>query len=287
MISDALAIDGICIHYEDSGKGHPIVALHGFGSSGESWRPLHRCLPEFRIVAPDLKGAGWSDKPPDDNYGVLEQARLMVGVVDALGLEAPILVGHSFGGAVALEVAARLQERPETSPAALVLINSIAFEQHIPLYMGLLRTPRVGEAFCSLLRRIFARRLRGRLPLTPELPLESEAPPAAPHCLLLPGGMGAFLCTARQMIEYPVGECRCASLKMPTLVLRGALDPVVPAHVGRTVVERTPNARLVCLAGCGHLPHERSPEKTACVIRDFLGELGLVAAGEQTSPGGD
>ena len=283
MISDALEIEGTRIHYEDGGTGHPIVALHGFGSSGQSWRPLRDCLPEFRIVAPDLKGAGWSDKPPDDTYGVLEQARLMVGVVEALGLEAPNLLGHSFGGAVALEVAGCLQEHARSAPAALVLINSIAFEQSIPPYMTLLRTRRVGEVFCSLLRWVFARRLGGRVSTAPELPLHAETLPAIPHCLLLPGGAEAFLATARQMLEYPVGERRCASLTTPVLVLRGNLDPVVPAHVARMLVERTPDARLVCLHGCGHLAHEHQPAKTAAAIRGFLSDLGVETAIERWS----
>ena len=275
MISDALEINGIRIHYEDGGTGRPIVALHGFGSSAQSWRRLRDCLPEFRIVAPDLKGAGWSDRPRDGNYGVLEQARLMVGIVEALGLEAPILLGHSFGGAVALEVAACLQEHVRSAPAALVLINSIAFEQYIPPYMTLLRTRHVGEVFCRALGWVFARRLRGRVPTAPKLPLHAETLPAIPHCLLLPGGAEAFLATARQMLEYPVGERRCPSLTAPTLVLRGTRDPVVPAHVARMLVERTPDARLVCLQGCGHLPHEHQSGKTAAAIREVLSGLGI------------
>ncbi|HCU38355.1 MAG TPA: hypothetical protein DGT21_23940 [Armatimonadetes bacterium] len=277
MISDVVEINGTRIHYEDGGNGHTVLALHGFGSSCQSWRPLRDCLPGLRIVAPDLKGAGWSDKPTDGAYGVLEQARLMVGVVDALGLEAPIVIGHSFGGAVGLEVAARLQEHAGSAPTGLVLINSIAFEQYIPPYMTLLRTRRVGEVFCGLLKWVFARRRGGRVPTAPGFPMHSEALPAVPHCLLLPGGAEAFLATARQMLEYPVGERRCPSLTMPTLVLRGTRDPVVPGHVARTLLERTPDARLVCLRGCGHLPHEHQPGMTAAAIREFLSDVGIEA----------
>lgn len=278
MIANALRVEGLRLYYEEGGAGQPALALHGFGSCAQSWRPIRAHLPGLRIIAPDLKGAGWSDKPHGGDYGVPEQARLIVELIDQLGLHRPILVGHSFGGAVALEAAARLQENDRTRPPALVLINSIAFEQYTPFYMVLLRTPRVGEAFCGLLRPVFMRRGHGPVPVMPDLPLSAETLPPAPHCLLLPGGAEAFLRTARQMTDYPVGERRCACLTMPTLVLRGALDPVVPAHVGTTILARTPDARMVCLPRCGHLPHEHSPRATAEAIQAFLSDAGVVPA---------
>jgi pimeloyl-ACP methyl ester carboxylesterase len=277
VIADMVDVNGIGVYFEDGGAGQPILAIHGFGSSAQSWRPIRRFLPGHRIIAPSLKGAGWSDKPDDGHYGVPEQARLMVALADRLGLRAPVVLGHSFGGAVALETAARLQESLVLRPVGLILINSIAFEQRIPLYMTLLRTPRVGEAFCGLLQSLFAARIRGRVPTMPPLPLQADALPETPHCLLLPGGPEAFLCTARQMIDYPVGELRCGSLQMPTLVLRGPLDPVVPANVAQMLVDSTPHARLVVLPGCGHLPHEQHPHQTACAIATFLHDVGIGA----------
>jgi pimeloyl-ACP methyl ester carboxylesterase len=163
------------------------------------------------------------------------------------------------------------------------VINSIAYRQTTPLYMKLLRAPWLGEIVAGLMRAVLKLRAGGRCLDRPRLPIASEALPDIPHCLLQPGGIGGFLCTARQMKQYPVGKLRCPTLQVPTLVLRGERDSVVPMWVHRRLTKELPDGRMVELKGCAHLPQETEPEKTAHAILGFLDEIGL-SAGEAHVP---
>lgn len=108
-------MNGVRIHYIDAAGGSPpIVMLHGLSANAHCFSGLIAAglSPTFRIVAPDLRGRGQTDKPAT-GYSMAEQAADVLGLLDALGLERVILAGHSFGGYVAIYIAARFPERVE------------------------------------------------------------------------------------------------------------------------------------------------------------------------------
>ncbi len=105
----ALTLNGrapVTLHYEEEGSGPPLLLVHGLGESSFTWHDVVPALAaRFRVIALDLKGFGRSDKPEDDAYGADDQAALIANFIVSRGLENVTLVGHSFGGTVALRTA--------------------------------------------------------------------------------------------------------------------------------------------------------------------------------------
>ncbi len=137
----------IRLAYRDQGKGKPILQLHGFGASSYSWRHVEPALltSGYRVLTLDLKGFGLSDKPFDEDYSIFDQAALVSQFIDYLGLKKLSVVGHSLGGGVALVLALDKTPAKRKRIAKLVLIDSIAYAQNIPLAFDILRTPILGE----------------------------------------------------------------------------------------------------------------------------------------------
>src|SRR3989442_15747988 len=116
-------IGGVGINYIDRGSGPAVVLIHGFGAHTFSFRYLIPDLAkDHRVVALDLKGFGYSERPKKSDYSLSAQARLVVRLMDTLGIESAALVGHSMGGEVAMRVAAGWPQRVER----LVLAASVS-----------------------------------------------------------------------------------------------------------------------------------------------------------------
>ena len=110
-------VDGVRIHFQEAGDedATPIILIHGFISSNSIWS--HVLLPlahrGFRAIAPDLPGYGYSDKPADAKYSIAEQARAVIGLMDRLHIKKAIIVGASYGGAVAATMALLSRSRAQ------------------------------------------------------------------------------------------------------------------------------------------------------------------------------
>ena len=259
---------------EEAGAGDPIVLIHGLGGNTYTWRHLApRLARTHRVISVDLKGFGRSDKPFEEAYGVPDQARLLARLITRKGLSNLTLVGHSFGGGVALALTASLNERAPDTVRRLVLIDSIAYPQPVPLFIELLRTPGLAEV--------------GIYTAPPELEtykglLAAYADPtkisfatvrAYAEPLYEPGGRYALIKTAQEIIprNLPALIAKYPSIHQPTLLIWCAADRVVPVSVGRRLVRALPRARLSVLRGCGHIPQEELPATTLAVLTAFLG----------------
>src|SRR4030042_265658 len=114
-------VDGVDLHYVDAGNGPPLLLLHGLGGSTFGFRRLIPILsPRFRLLALDLKGFGYSERPLDGDYSLTAQARLAKDFLDALNIERAAVLGHSLGGAIAMRLAVDFPERVER----LILVSS-------------------------------------------------------------------------------------------------------------------------------------------------------------------
>jgi pimeloyl-ACP methyl ester carboxylesterase len=133
------------LYCESYGSGDPILFLHGLGGSTYSWRYM---IEPFRktnqVILIDLRGQGNSPKPNDKKYSILEQRDLIYAFILEHKLRKLTLVGNSYGGAVCLLVSLKLLELDPTRLAKLILIDSAAFAEPIPLHLLVLRTPIIG-----------------------------------------------------------------------------------------------------------------------------------------------
>src|SRR5205807_8333904 len=122
-------VGGVRIHYQEAGDENApaIILIHGFISSNSIWSgvllPLARA--GFRVIAPDLPGYGYSDKPADAQYTIAEQAHAMIGLMDRLGIQKAIIAGASYGGAIATTMALDYPERVET----LILVGAVTNDE--------------------------------------------------------------------------------------------------------------------------------------------------------------
>ena len=116
-----MQVDGVSLHYIEAGSGKPFVMVHGFGGSTFSFRyQLDAFAKNYRCIAIDLKGFGYSEREKGGDYSLTEQARLVLKALDQLGIDKFILMGHSMGGDVAMRIAAMSPERVEK----LILVAS-------------------------------------------------------------------------------------------------------------------------------------------------------------------
>ena len=255
--------------------GRPVVLIHGFGASLHSWRKVAPELAAagFRVVALDLPGFGYSERPVEAAaYTPEAQAALVAEVIDLLAADlgpGPAdVVGHSFGGGVVLALAATRPERVRS----LVLTDSTlpnysrARRADLPFYRPLvyLAIRTVG------LRRAFVRAALERSFHDDSL-VTRELVDAYRSRLLLRGPAGAY-----RSLTAPIPRSRLAielsEIRPPALVVWGEEDALIPVRAGRRAAERLPDARFVPLPACGHIPMEECPEAWLTAVLDFLGE---------------
>lgn len=256
---------GLRLHYQERGRGLPVVLLHGFPLSLEIWRDVASLLEDAgRLVTPDLRGHGASEAPPGP-YSMDALAEDVMGLADALGLRRFVLGGHSMGGYVAFRVAARWRERL----AGLVLVATRAEadtqEGRARRQAAIDKIQREGgRAFVQeFVPGLLSEGTRLSRPDLVERLLEVAS--RVPDHVLVG-------CLAG-MMERPDSSELLDHLDLPSLVVAGEQDAVVPLASSRAMAEALPRARLVVVRGAGHLPNAEAPEATAAALRTFLGEL--------------
>lgn len=262
-----------------SGGDHPtFLLLHGYAGSRFSWRHwMARLEARGSVVAVDLKGFGAADRPDDGAYGPHDQAALVHALIRREGLERLTLVGHSLGGGIALLAALRLRDEAagglgDSPLRRLVLLSAAAYPQKLPPLVHLSRWPGLSTTGMRLLgmETIVRWTLRSIVHdpdgVTEEQvrgyagPLEDET---AQRALLDVGARIVPPDLAAVTARYP-------EIDVPTLLLWGDSDRVVPASVGRQLHRALPDSRLEVLDRCGHLPAEEHPEASWARVAAFL-----------------
>jgi len=271
-----LSCQGVRLHYRERGQGRAIVLLHGFGASSFTWRRFLRELSEdHRVIAPDLKGFGLSDKPPGARYSPDHQADLLLDLIRLLGLKDVVLAGHSFGGTVALLAALKLQDRAASLLSGLILLDAAAYVQDPPAFLRILRTPVINRLTLSLLpSTCIARNLLKQSMYRPgKLSAEIIRGYSAP--LRLPGAHRAVLEAAGQLVppEAEAWLARYGSIPVPARLVWGAQDTVIPLRFGHRLAQDIPAAELTVFDACGHMPHEERPAETVAISRRFLRQI--------------
>jgi pimeloyl-ACP methyl ester carboxylesterase len=262
------------LYYEDTGKGSPLLLIHGFGASTYTWRHIAPELAQtHRVIAVDLKGFGQSDKPFDSRYSVFDQAELLAELIEAKDLRNLTLVGHSFGGGIALMLALQSDERLNGRIKKLVLLDSIAYPQQIPVFFRLLDVPLVSQLGVRMVPPSVQTRVALRIAYLDDSKIDPEevetyaAPPKTA------AGKHAIIHSARQIVPDGIDELseRYKTIGLPTLIVWCDHDRIVPLEVGLKLRRTLPNSTLKLVEGCGHMPQEEQPAATLELLKDFVG----------------
>lgn len=259
-----LRVDGLAIRYRARGDGVPVLLLHGaaLGSSLDAWGPVHDPLAArgLRVVAYDQPGFGESDASPD--HSAAYRRRFVLRVMDALGIGAAVLVGHSQSGGfavrLALEDPARVHRVVVVGTASL--LPPLEGTRAQDAEEGVAREPSLEEA-----RALLERQVADRLRVTAEAV-------ALRHRLSVGPSFAAHLARERARAERreegpALGE-RLGGLKVPALFLYGALDRDA-ARRAPLLRERHPALDVHVLEDCGHLLHWDAPEAFVALVSEF------------------
>ncbi|MBN2284740.1 MAG: alpha/beta hydrolase [Deltaproteobacteria bacterium] len=263
-------IDGVRYHYREyPGQGTDILLIHGFGSSTYTWEEVAPILSDagYHVWALDMKGFGWSDKPRGDDYDPVTLAREVNAWVEVMGIERPVIVGNSLGGAVGIILAV---DHPE-NVGRLVLIDAAGYHQKAPLIIRIMNSG--PGAF--VMKWTFGRWLiKGNLTMVffnRDL-VTDERIDAYYDRLRTVGARDAQTAVARAILQNeaePYLE-KLSLITAPTLIIWGAEDQWIPVEYGHRFQKDIPGTVLTVIPECGHIPQEECPETTARLIREFV-----------------
>jgi pimeloyl-ACP methyl ester carboxylesterase len=264
-------IDGIRLHYQEKGSGVPLVLLHGFTSSTYSWKDIFEPLSKnFRVIAVDLKGFGFSGKP-DGDYTRRAQAELVAHLLNHLKIEKAWLAGNSMGGEVALNFALQNPQRV----TGLILIDGagVDVKGSGSLAPGYLLVPIVGRVLMALaltsdnlVREGLEKSFYDDAKVTPERIAYYYRP------LKTRDGQLAALRARTQSGQFPI-EPELPRISSPTLIIWGADDQLIPLEAGRKMNSLIKGSKLVIIERCGHVPQEEKPERVVDEIAGFVSSL--------------
>jgi pimeloyl-ACP methyl ester carboxylesterase len=225
-----LKVNDVQAHYLKAGSGPPVMLIHGGASDSQDWVGTMAALSHrYTLYAPDLIGFGQTDRNKEGYY-LSDFSEFMLGFIEALGLEHLVLVGHSFGGRLCVDIALNHPEKVRK----LVLVDAA----------GLGNVSKFGNVVLIAFW-VIRKLLRQRQPYPQFLTRDGEGNP--------------WLC----IDELP-------GLRTPTLLIWKRHDPYLPLTIARRAKELIPEAHLVILPGYGHAPHGQNKDAFNNHLLDFL-----------------
>lgn len=280
-----LDVAGLRAHVRDEGPRDdptPIVLLHGTSDSLHTWGGWTEALArERRVIRVDLPGFGLSGPTPDGDYRVERYVGFVRALLDTLGVHRFVVVGNSFGGWVAWETALAHPDRV----AALVLVDSAGYpleSQSVPIGFRVARVPGLNRLLRSVLPRDMidssVRNTYGDPSRVTEELVDRY------YELTLREGNRAALPQRFAAGRWAADPGRIRRLQLPTLVLWGGRDRLIPLHYGEQFHRDIAGSELVVFPELGHVPQEEDPEATVAAVRRFLSRLEPDAADATGNP---
>ncbi len=265
-------VDGLRVHYQEFGEENkPVLLLiHGYSASTFTWKTAAPMLAEegFRVIAVDMIGFGFSSKPGWFDYAISSQARIIERFMDRLGIGSALVVGSSYGGAVAAMLTLDYPERVEK----LVLVDAVSNDEAMnhPL-IHLVKTPIVGELLGAFLvdSKAFVRhRMKTSLAAANYHLVTNERVNSIHRPLHAADGHNSMLSSVRNWQAQRI-ENDAHLISAPVLLIWGEHDVVIPPRNGRTLHRLIPQSRLVMFKNCGHVPQEECPADFVKVVSEF------------------
>ena len=255
MHEEKILIDGLKINYKIAGQGPAILILHGWGGSSDSWISVQEILAKegFKIIVPDFPGFGKSETPFEP-WGVREYSNFVLNLTKILELQKFFLLGHSFGGRVAIKFSVFYPGKIKS----LILLDSAGIKQKWGLEEKLIfRLSKLGNAIFTFppLKR-FKNKFRNLF-----------------YIFLRHKDYAKVEGTMRKIFKKVLTEDLLKDLpriKTRTLIIWGEFDKLVPVKYAHTFKEKIENSKLEILLKIGPSPHLEVPEKLAKIIIQFL-----------------
>ncbi len=255
MEEKQVLINNLKVNYKIAGQGPAILILHGWGGSSDSWVEVQRVLSEkgYKVIAPDFSGFGKSITPPEP-WGIKEYVEIILKFAEKLGLDKFILLGHSFGGRIAVRLA---REHPEKIEK-LILCDSAAIKPK----------PGVKTTFIFILARV------GNTILNPRYLVRfKDFTRSVFYYFLRKKDYVKANGMMREIIKKVLNEDLSPDLieiKNRTLIVWGEKDKMVPLKYAYIFKEKINNSELEIIPRVGHSPHLEDPEKLCNIILKFL-----------------
>ena len=256
--SNWVTVSGFRVHYYVVGpeNGKPLVLVHGLGGRAGEWHNLTPYLiyAGFRVYAPDLPGYGRSEQPADFSYSVSDQANIVTGFMDALGLHQVDLGGVSMGGWIVQLVAAHHPDRVHR----LILFDSVGLDM-VPAWDTHLFTPQNADQLAQLNALL--------------MPNPPHVPGFIARDIIRISTRDAWIMQRAlnsMWTGHDVTDALLPQLKMPVLLVWGDTDRIAPLAVGQKMHQLIPQSRLEVLPGCGHLAHVQCADRIGPILQDFL-----------------
>jgi pimeloyl-ACP methyl ester carboxylesterase len=273
--SQFLGVAGLRLHVRDTGPrdAPAVLLLHGFGASLHTWGSWAQALQtDHRVIRLDLPGFGLTGPDPTGDYSDARTIKVLITLMDQLGIARASIVGHSMGGRIAWTFAALHPERIDK----LILIAPDGFaspgmpydtKPQVPLMVRML--PYVLPT--ALLRATLRPAYGNPAALTDDLFARYR------DMMLAPGVRRAIVDRMRQQILAPP-EPLLRRIQAPTLLIWGEADAMIPIGNAADYLRALPDARLHAFPGVGHLPQEEAPAQSLAVIRAFLDQPAVARA---------
>jgi pimeloyl-ACP methyl ester carboxylesterase len=270
-------VGGLQTQYLEAGAGPVLVLVHGHEQSATGWRWVIPALARtHRVLAVSLPGHGDTDPAAGAHAPGSDLAPFVAAFLDTLGVGDFDVVGHSAGGAVATRMALSAPERIRT----LTLVASAGLGREVHPLLALDTFPLLGELAIMISRMPGGNVGRSTMSAAMLFAQPWRIPAeffTEQHTLgRRPGQLEASTAMARAMLG-PAGQRevlldRLDTLAMPSLVMWGGCDYVLPVHQAHAAVRRLPRGRLALFPDCGHLPHVERPARFVEVLHNWLAE---------------
>ncbi|MBZ5740243.1 alpha/beta fold hydrolase [Nocardioides mangrovi] len=261
--------------YVKTGSGPVVLLLHGLGCDHTTWEPVIESLSRrYTVIAPDLLGHGQSDKPRAD-YSVGGYANGMRDLITVLGIDKVTVIGHSFGGGVAMQFAYQFPERTER----LMLVSSGGLGPEVTPAIRAITTPGFHEVMGVLtlpgLRHLGVAGLRA----LSELPLKAthdfDEVAAVFDSFKDPRSRHAIRHVVRAVVDWrgqivTMSDRAYLTEEMPMWVVWGRDDRVIPVRHASNAAMMAPKARVEVIPDAGHFPHKDHPYRFSRIVHDFI-----------------